>query len=42
MSLSCSVQTLWDLSSYNLGNSTFIHHLDKNGCKMEQIKFIKK
>ena len=42
MSLSCIVQTLWDLSSYNLGNSNFICHLDKNGCKIEQKHFIKK
>ena len=35
VSLSCIVHTLWDLSSYNLGNSTFTCHLDKNECKLE-------
>ena len=42
VSLSCIVQTLCDLLSYNLGNSTFICHLDKIGCKLEQKKIIKK
>ena len=40
MSLSCVVQTLWDLSSYNSGNNTFICHFDKNGWKVEQKHFI--
>ena len=37
MSLSCIVQTLWDLCQRQV-----ICHLDKNGCKLEQKHFIKK
>ena len=42
MSLSCIVQTLWDLSNYNRGNSTFTCQLDQNECKLDQKHFIKK
>ena len=41
MSLSCIVQTLWDLCQCQViieGNSTFICHLDKNGCTLEEQK----
>ena len=38
MSLSCIVQIMWDLCEYN---STFICHLDKNGCKVEQKDVLK-
>ena len=38
----CIDQTLWDLSRYNRGNSTFICHLDKNGEKMEKKHLLKK
>ena len=42
MSLSRIVQALWNLSNYNLETVTFICHLDKNGCKLDQKRFNKK
>ena len=35
MSLSCIVQTLWDLSSYIIEESVSLF-VNKNGCKLEQ------
>ena len=42
MSLSCIAQTLWDMCQVIIeATVTFICHLDKNGCKLEQNHFIK-
>ena len=41
MSLSCIVQTLWDLQVIIEATIPFCH-LDKNGCKLEQKHSIKK
>ena len=41
MSLSCIVQTLWDMCKYQVIIEATVPHLDKHGCNLEQKHFIK-